>query len=150
MEAHPCCDATAENVFGNMEASCFYAKHGVEYVEDALENARGLKQCWRSWTPIGKPVRGVVCVCHGYGADAGWLVQLTCIAIAKQGYAVYAIDHQGHGKSEGLKGYIPDINVVVADCIAFFDAQVSCLQTSAWHLHGHLPFLQSILGWHKP
>lgn len=108
-----------------MKAPSFYAKHQVEYVEDMLENARGLKQCWRSWTPVGKPLRGVVCVCHGYGADAGWLVQLTCIAIAKQGYAVYAIDHQGHGKSEGLKGFIPDINVVVADCIAFFDAQVS-------------------------
>ena len=124
-EPHPCCDATATNIFGEMEAAEFYAKHRVGYVEDTLVNSRGLRQCWRSWVPVEKDVRGVVCVCHGYGADSGWLVQLTCIAIAKEGYAVYAIDHQGHGKSEGLKGHIPDLNAVVGDCIAFFDPKVS-------------------------
>ncbi|KAG0612682.1 hypothetical protein M758_6G045600 [Ceratodon purpureus] len=120
-EPHPCCDATSASIFGEMDPVEFYAKHRVVYIEDTLVNSRKLRQCWRSWVPEGGRVRGVVCVCHGYGADAGWLVQLSCIAIAKEGYAVYAIDHQGHGKSEGLKGHIPDLNAVVDDCIAFFD-----------------------------
>lgn len=65
----------------------------------------------------------MICCVHGYGADSGWLVQLTCIHLAKQGYAVYAIDHQGHGKSEGLKGHLPDMNAVVDDCIEYFDSK---------------------------
>lgn len=123
-QPHPCCDASSSNIFGELEPEKFYTKHEVSYFEDMLLNSRGLRQCWRSWVPVDREVRGVVCVCHGYGADAGWLVQLTCIAIAKEGYAVYAIDHQGHGKSEGLKGHVPDIKVVVDDCIAFFDSKV--------------------------
>jgi alpha-beta hydrolase superfamily lysophospholipase len=123
-EPHPVSDASATSIFGKYTPAEFYAKHGVTFHEEYLVNARGLKQCVRSWLPSDdRPVRAVVCACHGYGADAGWLVQLTCIHIAKQGYAVYAIDHQGHGKSEGLKGHVPDMNLVVADCIAFFDSK---------------------------
>lgn len=122
---HPISDATSDNIYGNFEPADFYARHGVRHVEDFLVNSRGLKQCWRSWVPVDKDIRGVVCVCHGYGADAGWIVQLTCIGIANRGFAVYAIDHQGHGKSQGLKGHIPNIEVVVDDCIAFFDPKVT-------------------------
>jgi len=122
-EPHPVIDATASNIFGEYSPSDFYDKHRVTFHEDTLVNSRGLKQWWRRWLPSDRPIRGVVCVCHGYGADAGWLVQLTSIHIAKQGYAVYAIDHQGHGKSEGLKGHVPDLDAVVGDCIAFFDAK---------------------------
>lgn len=135
-EPHPVCEATATSIFGEDEPAEFYAKHGVKYVEDVLVNSRGLKQWWRSWTPVEKGVRGVVCVCHGYGADAGWLVQLTCIHFAKQGYAVYAIDHQGHGKSEGLKGHVPDLNVVVGDCIAFFDPKRGSHKGLPFFLYG--------------
>uniref|UniRef100_A0A7I4BVS2 Serine aminopeptidase S33 domain-containing protein n=1 Tax=Physcomitrium patens TaxID=3218 RepID=A0A7I4BVS2_PHYPA len=135
-EPHPCCDASSTSIYGELEAQEFYDKHGVAYVEDTLVNSRGLRQCWRSWVPVGEELRGVVCVCHGYGADSGWLVQLTCIAIAKEGYAVYAIDHQGHGKSEGLKGHIPDINVVVDDCIAFFDPRRDSHKGLPFFLYG--------------
>lgn len=121
-EPHPVCDASETSIFGKYSPSEFYTKHRVTYVEDTLTNSRGLKQWWRSWLPVDTTsIRGVVCVCHGYGADSGWLVQLTSIHIAKQGFAVYAIDHQGHGKSEGLKGHVPDMNAVVGDCVGYFD-----------------------------
>lgn len=135
-QPHPCCDASSSNIFGELEPEKFYTKHEVSYFEDMLLNSRGLRQCWRSWVPVDREVRGVVCVCHGYGADAGWLVQLTCIAIAKEGYAVYAIDHQGHGKSEGLKGHVPDIKVVVDDCIAFFDSKRGSHKGMSFFLYG--------------
>nr|GMD41064.1 caffeoylshikimate esterase-like [Ipomoea batatas] len=51
------------------------------------------------------------------------LIQLTAVHIAKQGFAVCAIDYQGHGYTDGgLKAHIPDINPVIDDCIAFFDS----------------------------
>ncbi|KAL4327500.1 hypothetical protein AHAS_Ahas13G0106300 [Arachis hypogaea] len=48
-------------------------------------------------------------------------LQLTAIYFAKAGFATCAIDHQGHGFSDGFIAHIPDINPVVDDCIAFFD-----------------------------
>ncbi|RYQ91956.1 hypothetical protein Ahy_B09g098033 isoform A [Arachis hypogaea] len=48
-------------------------------------------------------------------------LQLTAIYFAKAGFATCAIDHQGHGLSDGLIAHIPDINPVIDDCIAFFD-----------------------------
>jgi alpha-beta hydrolase superfamily lysophospholipase len=44
----------------------------------------------------------------------------TGIRLAKAGYAVFGIDVQGHGKSDGLQAYIPSYNDIVDDCIAFF------------------------------
>lgn len=62
-----------------------------------------------------------VCVVHGFTGESSWFVLLTSVYLAKQGFAVCAIDHQGHGFSEGLQAHIPDINPVVDDCVAFFD-----------------------------
>jgi alpha-beta hydrolase superfamily lysophospholipase len=51
-----------------------------------------------------------------------WFIQLTAVHFAKSGFAVCAIDHQGHGYSNGLSAHIPDVNPVVEDCISFFDS----------------------------
>jgi alpha-beta hydrolase superfamily lysophospholipase len=49
-------------------------------------------------------------------------VQLTAVHLAAAGFAVAALDHQGHGFSEGLPGHIPDIAPVLDDCDAAFAA----------------------------
>ncbi|KAH7434965.1 hypothetical protein KP509_06G042700 [Ceratopteris richardii] len=36
------------------------------------------------------------------------------------GCASFALDLEGHGRSGGLKGYIPDINAVAQDCYEYF------------------------------
>lgn len=41
--------------------------------------------------------------------------------IARSGFATCAIDHQGHGLSEGLSAHIPDINPIVDDCGSYFE-----------------------------
>jgi alpha-beta hydrolase superfamily lysophospholipase len=50
------------------------------------------------------------------------MIQLTSVYFAKAGFATCAIDHQGHGFSDGLIAHIPDINPVVDDCISFFES----------------------------
>lgn len=53
------------------------------------------------------------------------MMQLNAVYLTKHGFACCAIDHQGHGYSDGLDGlnvHIPDINPVVDDCITFFDS----------------------------
>lgn len=122
--AHPVEDANAESPFGDRTPEEFYAKHGVTHEESFIENSRGMKIFTQSWHPAENltPPRGLVAVVHGFTGESGWLVQLTAIGIAKQGFCVYALDHQGHGFSDGLRAHIPDIGPVVDDCIHCFDS----------------------------
>ncbi|KAL9260243.1 Caffeoylshikimate esterase-like protein [Drosera capensis] len=65
-----------------------------------------------------------VCVVHGFTGESSLFVALTSVLLAKSGFAVAAIDHQGHGFSDPLYGlpvHIPDIEPVVDDCVMFFD-----------------------------
>ncbi|KAI3849517.1 hypothetical protein MKW92_027664 [Papaver armeniacum] len=55
---------------------------------------------------------------HVFTGESSWFVQLTAIHFAKSGFITCAIDHQGHGFSDGLQCHIPDINPVVDDSIA--------------------------------
>ncbi|KAI3887625.1 hypothetical protein MKX03_031866 [Papaver bracteatum] len=94
---------------GVIEANNFYAKHSVNHSSSFLTNSRGLKLFTQSWTPL--PPTKII----------GILVCTSAIHFAKSGFITCAIDHQGHGFSDGLQYHIPDINPVVDDCINYFD-----------------------------
>lgn len=121
---HPIAEANEESRFGSLSPDEFYAHHSVSHGSEYITNSRGLKLFTQWWKPLPqyKPINGVVCVVHGFTGESSWFVQLTAVHIAKHGFAVCAIDHQGHGYSDGLVAHIPDINPVVDDCIAFFDS----------------------------
>lgn len=44
----------------------------------------------------------------------------TGIRLAKAGYAVYGMDYEGHGKSSGLQGHVPNFDALVTDCSDHF------------------------------
>ncbi|KAJ6728634.1 ALPHA/BETA-HYDROLASES SUPERFAMILY PROTEIN [Salix koriyanagi] len=37
-------------------------------------------------------------------------------------FACFGLDIEGHGKSQGLKGFVPNVDLVVQDCLSFFDS----------------------------
>lgn len=122
---HPVAEADEKGPFGSLSAAEFYAKHSVSHSSEFITNSRGLKLFTQWWTPLHEDNIGVICVVHGYTGESSWTVQLTSIHFAKAGFIVCAIDHQGHGFSDALDGYvahIPDINPVVDDCVTFFDS----------------------------
>lgn len=120
---HPITEANETSPFGTLSPEQFYAHHAVTHSADHITNPRGLKLFTQSWTPLPPTkIIGIICVVHGYTGESSWFVQLTSVHLAKAGFAVCAIDHQGHGFSEGLQLHIPDINPVVDDCISFFNS----------------------------
>jgi len=124
---HPIAEANETSPFGSLTPDEFYTRHSVSHSSEYITNSRGLKLFTQWWAPLSShhPPIGLICVVHGYTGESSWCVQLTAIHFAKQGFVVAAIDHQGHGYSDALDGlvaHIPDINPVVDDCIAFFDA----------------------------
>ncbi|CAN0904015.1 Caffeoylshikimate esterase [Linum grandiflorum] len=43
---------------------------------------------------------------HGYGSDTKWLFHKICICFSTWGYAIFAADLLGHGRSDGFCCYM--------------------------------------------
>ncbi|KAK1414292.1 hypothetical protein QVD17_30036 [Tagetes erecta] len=74
----------------------------------------------QSWLPLNQPIKATVFMTHGYGSDSSWCFQKGCIAYAQWGYAVFAADLIGHGRSDGLHGYIGDMDEAAAASLSYF------------------------------
>ncbi|KAI8573868.1 hypothetical protein RHMOL_Rhmol01G0308800 [Rhododendron molle] len=57
---------------------------------------------------------------HGYDSDTEWLFQKICIGYARWGYAVFAADLLGHGRSDGIRCYLGAMAKVAAASLSFF------------------------------
>ncbi|MCO5549050.1 hypothetical protein L7F22_002516 [Adiantum nelumboides] len=75
------------------------------------------------WLPTSTPVKALVFLCHGYGVECSLFMRGTDIRLAQAGFAVFGLDYEGHGKSEGsLRCYIKSFDDIVDDCIDFFQS----------------------------
>src|SRR5262245_13137787 len=81
--------------------------------EERFEGTKGLSIFFRSWHPTGKP-RAVVAICHGLNAHSGEYLW-TGDQMQAAGFAVYALDLRGRGKSDGEPFYVEDVGDYVSD-----------------------------------
>ncbi len=68
---------------------------------------------WQCWLPEEAP-HAVVVIAHGAGEHSARYAHVAA-RLVSEGYAVYALDHRGHGHSEGRRAQIDRIDTVVAD-----------------------------------
>jgi acylglycerol lipase len=69
---------------------------------------------WQSWAPEERPARGVVVIVHGFGEHSGRYEHVAQRLVA-EGFAAYALDHRGHGRSEGTRAVIDRLADAVSD-----------------------------------
>lgn len=69
-----------------------------------FSGARGLSICYRYWVPETVP-RALLLLVHGAGEHSARYQQFARY-FTGQGYAIAALDHPGHGKSEGRYGHV--------------------------------------------
>jgi acylglycerol lipase len=81
--------------------------------EETFEGIGGLKIFLRSWQPASPP-RAVIVICHGVNSHGGQYLW-TGEQLAAAGYAVYALDLRGRGKSEGARFYVDNVSEYVDD-----------------------------------
>jgi alpha-beta hydrolase superfamily lysophospholipase len=84
--------------------------------EETIPSSGGVKIFVRSWAPSGSP-RAVVVICHGVNSHGGqyiWAGE----QLSAAGYAVYALDLRGRGKSEGERFYVENVSDYVSDVSA--------------------------------
>ncbi|CAL4960578.1 unnamed protein product [Urochloa decumbens] len=101
---------------------CFLAqfRDNIKYEEDFFVNSRGNRLFTCRWMPKALEPRALIFICHGYGAECSISMGDTAARLVHSGFAVYGIDHEGHGKSSGSKGYISNFSDVVKDCSDHF------------------------------
>lgn len=73
----------------------------------------GIRLHTRSWLPDADPV-AVVVIAHGLGEHCGRYEALAARLVERR-HAVYAMDHRGHGRSDGAHANIGRFAHVVAD-----------------------------------
>ncbi|MEO3998624.1 lysophospholipase [Mesorhizobium sp. CAU 1732] len=81
--------------------------------EESFSSPKGLRIVFRSWHPQTQP-RAVVAICHGFNSHGG---QYAGVAeeFAANGFAVYAVDLRGRGKSEGERFYVDHVSEYTDD-----------------------------------
>ncbi|KAL8129748.1 hypothetical protein V2J09_018903 [Rumex salicifolius] len=112
--------------WGNTPEEEFYAQRGIKGNQSYFTSpTTGLSLFTRSWLPLAAtatPPRALIFMVHGYGNDTGWTLQSTSIFLAQQGFACFGLDLPGHGRSGGLRAFVPNIDAVVDDCIEYFQS----------------------------
>lgn len=91
----------------------------MKHKEGRFKGYKGLKLYYQCWLPDKRP-KAVLLVAHGLAEHSGRYKNLVNYFVPK-GYAVYALDHRGHGRSEGTRSYIDRFSDYLADLKTFFD-----------------------------
>ena len=94
-----------------------------ERVEGRLTGARDVELYWQGWLPAG-PATGVVLLCHGLGEHSGRYANVVD-ALVPDGWAVYGLDHRGHGLSGGRRAHLDAYADWLADYHTFRRAVVA-------------------------
>jgi acylglycerol lipase len=89
----------------------------VSHSEGRLDGAGGVELYWQGWLPEGAP-RGVLLICHGMGEHSGRYGTVVD-ALIPDGWAVYGLDHRGHGRSRGRRVHIRRYAHFIADYDVF-------------------------------
>lgn len=97
----------------------FYKEKGIIHEESYFTNSRNMKLFTCSWKPEKDEVKGLIFLLHGYAVDCGLYWQSTATKLAENGYAVFGIDYEGHGRSDGTRGLLKGLDSVVNDFLAF-------------------------------
>ncbi|HWD84330.1 MAG TPA: lysophospholipase [Solirubrobacteraceae bacterium] len=73
---------------------------------ETFAGTRGRKIHWTSWEPADPgSAGGIIAIVHGFGEHSGRYDHVAD-RLARDGWAVVALDHHGHGRSEGPRGRI--------------------------------------------
>lgn len=91
----------------------------MEHREGGFRGHKNLDLYYQSWLP-DEGTKAILLVVHGWAEHSGRYTNLVDYIVPK-GYAVYALDHRGHGKSEGKRGYIERFSDYLVDLKTFFD-----------------------------
>jgi acylglycerol lipase len=91
--------------------------------ESSFEGVGGLKIATRSWKPEGSP-RAIMILVHGFNAHSGYMIW-PGEQFSSNGFATYALDLRGRGKSEGERFYVEQLSDYLGDIDRLVDIAIA-------------------------
>jgi alpha-beta hydrolase superfamily lysophospholipase len=91
----------------------------MKHEEGRLRGVGDLQIYWQAWLPEREP-RAAVVLAHGVSEHSARYAHVGR-ALTDAGYALYALDHRGHGRSEGDRANIGRLDYVVADLLTLVE-----------------------------
>ncbi len=107
----------------------------MKHKEGRFTGYKGLKLYYQVWLPDKKP-KAVLLVAPGLAEHSGRYNNIVNYLVPK-GYAIYALDHRGHGKSDGQRSYVDNFNDYIVDFKTFFDKVRKENKNARIFLFGH-------------
>jgi alpha-beta hydrolase superfamily lysophospholipase len=89
----------------------------MQHIEGKFSATDGLELYYQAWQPDGE-TKAVFAVVHGYGEHSGRYLNPVNY-FTPRGYAQYAFDSRGHGKSAGQRGHINRFDEYLSDTDTF-------------------------------
>ena len=91
----------------------------MKHIEDRFELAGVGELYYQGWLPEGE-VRAVVQISHGLAEHGGRYINVVN-QLVPAGFAVYAVDNVGHGKSSGPRAHVNSFNDFISAQKTFTD-----------------------------
>jgi alpha-beta hydrolase superfamily lysophospholipase len=91
----------------------------TQHREGHLDGAAGKQIYWQAWLPEAGDPKGVVVIAHG-ASEHGGRYRYVVERLVPEDFAVYAIDHRGHGRS-GKGAQLDRMDHVISDLDQLID-----------------------------
>ncbi|HXH23523.1 MAG TPA: lysophospholipase [Dehalococcoidia bacterium] len=107
----------------------------MEHGEGSFRGLQDFNIYYQYWLPDGEP-RATLLIAHGYAEHSGRYQNVVRLAVPR-GYAVYALDHRGHGRSDGERVQVDSFEDYLTDLKTFFDLVSAAQPGKKVFLIGH-------------
>ncbi|MBA4286514.1 MAG: lysophospholipase [Xanthomonadaceae bacterium] len=107
----------------------------MKHSEGSFEGVNKTRIHFQTWAPAGAPKASVV-IAHGLGEHGGRYREVA-EQLAGIGCVVHAIDHRGHGKSDGVRALVDKFANAVADLDTLVDRAKRLQPARPLFLLGH-------------
>ncbi|MHA1328173.1 MAG: lysophospholipase [Promethearchaeota archaeon] len=91
----------------------------MKTIEGKFEGLDGLKLYYQGWIPENEP-KAIIQVVHAFAEHSGRYKNIINELIPLN-YAIYAHDLRGHGKSDGIRNFVENMEQYVEDQKIFYD-----------------------------
>lgn len=89
----------------------------MQHTENTFTGHDGIELYYQSWRP-DTDLKAVLIIVHGLGEHGGRYMNLVN-PLVPQGYAIYAFDNRGHGRSPGQRGFVNSFDELRQDVVVF-------------------------------
>lgn len=89
------------------------------HAEGRFKTKSGANIYYQHWQPEGDP-RAILLIVHGIGEHSGRYLNVVHYFVPR-GFAVYGLDHIGHGKSDGTRMFVERFSDFTEPLKAYFD-----------------------------